>query len=202
MKINLDVIYTILLPLTLPFAIASHAEEPTALHTSAEWQIWAYTTAAPSFIGSAAKVLDANNEVLREGSNGWTCMPGNARPMPLTGWPSAHQAMPVCADVESLKWMQAYLSEEKPELERDGFMWMLHGDVGEDNTTPMVMEKSKSAMGHWIESGPHLMIMPKDPLTIAGHTTDFRSGSPYLMFPGSIYAHLMIPVEGYYQYSE
>jgi hypothetical protein len=31
------------------------------------------------FIGNAAKVLDANNEVLREGNN---------------GWPSAHQAMP------------------------------------------------------------------------------------------------------------
>ena len=81
MKINLNVIFTILLPLTLPLAIASHAEEPTALHTSAEWQIWAYTTAAPSFIGSAAKVLDENNEVLREGSNGLTCMQGNARTM-------------------------------------------------------------------------------------------------------------------------
>ena len=69
MKINLNVIFTILLPLTLPLAIASHAEEPTALHTSAEWQIWAYTTAAPSFIGNAAKVLDANNEV-SYGSNG------------------------------------------------------------------------------------------------------------------------------------
>ena len=69
---------TTLLALTLSFAMASHAEEPTAPHTSAEWQIWAYTTAAPLFIGKAAKVLDTNNEVLREGNN---------------GWPSAHQAM-------------------------------------------------------------------------------------------------------------
>lgn len=122
-----------------------------------------YTNAAPSFIGNAAKVLNANNEVLREGNNGWTYMPGNTREMPQTGWSSAHHAMPVCADLESLKWMQAYLSEEKPELMRGGFMWMLHRHVGKDNTTPMVMEKSKSAMGHWIEFGPHLMIMPKDP---------------------------------------
>ena len=124
MKINLIIIYMTLLSLALPFAIASHADEPTTPHISAEWQIWAYTTAAPSFIGNTAKVLDASNEVLREGNNGWTCMPGNARPMPEAGWPSAHQAMPVCADVESLKWMQAYLSEEKPELMR---VWLQLG---------------------------------------------------------------------------
>lgn len=178
------------------------ASEPDLPHQSKEWQIWAYSTAAPSFIGEHATVLDHNNDVLRSGSNGWTCMPGNARPMPPTGWPDAHQAMPVCADAESMKWMQAYLSERIPELAHDGFMWMLHGDVGEDNTTPMIMHKADSTEGHWIESGPHLMLMPKDPRTISGHTTDFRSGAPYLMFAGSPYAHLMIPVEGYYRYME
>jgi hypothetical protein len=99
--------------------------------------------------------------------------------MPQTGWDDAHQAMPVCADVESLKWMQAYLTETIPQLNRDGFMWMLHGDLGEDNTRPMVMHQADSTEGHWIESGPHLMLMPKDPQTIAGHTTDFRTGAPY-----------------------
>jgi hypothetical protein len=178
------------------------ASEPDVAHTSAQWQIWAYSTAAPSFIGERATVLDQNNDVLRQGSNGWTCMPGNARPMPKTGWPDAHQAMPICADKEALKWMQAYLSETTPNLNHDGFMWMLHGDVGEDNTTPMVMSEADSHVGHWIESGPHLMLMPKNPQSIAGHTSDFRIGSPYLMFPGSQYAHLMIPVEGYYRYSE
>jgi len=178
------------------------ANEPDEPHLSAQWQIWAYSTAAPSFIGNRATILDQSNDVLREGTNGWTCMPGNARPMPENGWPSAHQAMPICADKEALKWMQAYLTESKPDLDHDGFMWMLHGDVGEDNSTPMVMNKADAHAEHWIESGPHLMLMPKDPATIAGHTTDFRIGSPYLMFPGSQYAHLMIPVEGYYQYSE
>jgi hypothetical protein len=191
---------------TLLVLIAStpsiQAKEPSVSHLSAQWQIWAYSTAAPSFIGTRATILNQNNDVLRAGSNGWTCMPGNARPMPENGWPDAHQAMPICADKEALKWMQAYLTESKPELNHDGFMWMLHGDVGEDNSTPMVMNKADAHAGHWIESGPHLMLMPKDPATIAGHTTNFRTGSPYLMFPNSQYAHLMIPVEGYYQYSE
>jgi hypothetical protein len=46
------------------------------------------------FIGNAAKVLDANNEVLREGNDDQTCTPGNARSVPQAGWPNAHQAMP------------------------------------------------------------------------------------------------------------
>ena len=184
------------------FSMSANANEPDVSHASAQWQIWAYSTAAPSFIGELATILDQSNDVLRVGSNGWTCMPGNARPMPEGGWRDAHQAMPICADSEALKWMQAYLTEAIPQLKHDGFMWMLHGDVGEDNSTPMVMDKADSHESHWIESGPHLMLMPKDPATIAGHSTDFRAGSPYLMFSGSPYAHLMIPVEGYYQYTK
>ena len=67
-------------------SVFAAATEPDAPHQTIEWQIWAYSTAAPSFIGDNATVLDQNNDVLRQGTNGWTCMPGNARPMPATGW--------------------------------------------------------------------------------------------------------------------
>ena len=50
------------------FAINSTlADEPKVAHNSAEWQIWAYSTAAPDFIGDFATVQGANGEVLREG---------------------------------------------------------------------------------------------------------------------------------------
>ena len=45
-----------------------------------------------------------------------------------------------------------------------------------------------------------MMRMPKDPSSLDGLTTDFNSGAPYVMFGGTDYAHLMIPVEGYYKY--
>ena len=51
----------------------------------------------------------------------------------------------------------------------------LHGDMGEDNTKHLVMKKEDAAEGQWIESGAHLMLMPKDPSTLAGQTTDFMS---------------------------
>ena len=82
--------------------------------------------------------------------------------------------------------------------------WMLHGDMGEDNRMYLVTDEEgiakAKADGEWIESGAHLMLFPADPSTLNGQTTDFNSGAPYVMFSGTEYAHLMIPVEGYYDY--
>ena len=184
--------------------MADASGEPGGPHTSAEWQIWAYSTAAPEYIANEATVLDAGMNVLREGTNGWTCLPANPRGMsdPENGWKDAHEAMPVCADGQSMLWMQAHLSGTKPggDMSSDGYACMLHGDMGEDNTKPLGLNEADAAEGHWIESGPHLMRMPKDPSSLAGLTTDFNSGAPYVMFAGTDYAHLMIPVDDYYKY--
>ena len=176
--------------------------EPSGSHTSAEWQIWAYSTAAPSYIAKDATVLNEKMEMLREGTNGWTCLPVNPRGMsdPENGWKDAHEAMPLCGDAEVFKWISAYLSDEIPDMDYDGYAWMLHGDMGEDNSTPKVMSKDDAKEGHWIESGPHLMRMPKDPSSLDGMTTDFNSGAPYVMFSGTPYAHVMYPIQDYYKH--
>ena len=121
---------------------------------------------------------------------------------PENGWKDAHEAMAMVGDAQSFAWVSAYFAGTKPSetMESDGWAWMLHGDMGEDNTKAGVLNKEDSADGAWIESGPHLMLMPKDPSTLDGQTTDFNSGAPYVMFAGTDYAHLMIPVEGYYKY--
>ena len=44
--------------------------EPDGPHTSVEWQVWAYSTAAPEFIAKGAAVYDApGGNLLREGTN-------------------------------------------------------------------------------------------------------------------------------------
>ena len=202
------VFFTVGVLIAIPSSLFGHdapvsSGEPELPHTSKEWRIWAYSSAAPSFLGQRALVIDAGGDTLRMGDNGWTCMPGNPRGIsnPKAGWKNAHEAMSVCADAASMAWMQAWMAGTKPQLERDGFMWMLHGDMGDDNTTPMVMTKSDAAdPSQWIESGPHLMLMPKNLESLANFTDDFTRGEPYVMFPGSDYAHLMIPVDGYYQH--
>jgi hypothetical protein len=179
------------------------ASEPEAPHDGAEWQIWAYSTAAPAPLGTHATVLGLEGETLRKGTNGWTCMVGNPRPAPEGGWESAHAAMPVCTDEVGMKWMTRFMAGQAPELERDTFMWMLHGDVGEDNTTAGVLNKADAEdPSQWIESGPHLMLLPKDPSSLNGMSTDFNTGAPYVMFPGTPGAHVMIPTDGYYEYQD
>ena len=187
--------------------------EPDGPHTSTEWKIWAYSTAGPSFIASGCTVIDMDGSVLREGTNGWTAMAGNPRGMsdPENGWKDPHEAMPMVADAQAMKWAMAYMDGTKPQLDHDGWMYMLHGDMGEDNSVGMRMSvdsdgeidiktKETAAEGQWIVSGPHLMLMPKDPSSLRGLTNDFNSGGPYIMFGGTGYDHVMIPVEGYYDY--
>ena len=114
-------IYSIL-ALALMFSCEMPAEatdssgEPDAAHTSAEWQIWAYSTAAPAYIAANATVYDGppamGGNLLREGSNEWTCLPANPRGQsdPENGWVDAHEAMPLCGDAEVFKWISAYFA--------------------------------------------------------------------------------------------
>ena len=45
-----------------------------------------------------------------------------------------------------------------------------------------------------------MMLMPKDPSSLDGQSSDYTTGAPYVMFQGTPYAHLMIPLVGYYDY--
>ena len=124
--------------------------EPEGPHTSAEWKIWAYSTAAPSFIAAECTVVDTDGTVLREGTNGWTAMSGNpngAPSDPENGWKDPHEAMPMVGDAASFAWLQAFMAGEVPDVEVDGWAWMLHGDIGEDNRMYLVTDEEGIAKG-------------------------------------------------------
>ena len=183
--------------LIAPFCLL--ADDHKAQGNSIDWEIEAYTTSAPDFIGNFATVISASGEVLREGSNGWTCLPFIA--MPKMGFKTKNEAAPACADQNAMAWANAYLSQTEPKLENDGWIWMLHGDTGVDNFRPYSEGDEKNTdPKDWIYSGAHLMLMPKDPNSLGSQTTDFTTGAPYVMMKGTPYVHLMIPVEGYYDY--
>ena len=183
--------------LIAPFCLL--ADDHKAQGNSIDWEIEAYTTSAPDFIGNFATVISASGEVLREGSNGWTCLPFIA--MPKMGFKTKNEAAPACADQNAMAWANAYLSQTEPKLENDGWIWMLHGDTGVDNFRPYSEGDEKNTdPKDWIYSGAHLMLMPKDPNSLGSQTTDFTTGAPYVMMKGTPYVHLMIPVEGYYDF--
>ena len=193
---KLNILFTILLSVTLS---AGHHEKGDMHGNSVQWEIDTYTSSAPDFIGDFATVVGASGEVLREGTNGWTCLP--FVPMPKMGFKNPNEAAPACADANAVAWANAYISKTKPVIENDGWIWMIHGDTGVDNFRPHSEgDKANTAPEDWIYSGSHLMLMPKDPASLDGVSTDFTTGAPYVMMKGTPFVHLMIPLEGYYDY--
>tara|TARA_Y100001970_G_scaffold131137_1_gene161779 strand:- start:8 stop:622 length:615 start_codon:yes stop_codon:yes gene_type:complete len=190
--------FTIAALIALFVSFGINAEEPKGSHASSEWQIWAYTTSAPSFIGNFATVIGGDGSVIREGTNGWRCEA--FMPMPDGGFKVPHDAAPACSDKNAVAWAIAYKAGTIPEMEGDGWVWMNHGDLGVDNFTLGTDGQKDAGHAHYIESGPHLMLMPKDPSSLEGQSTDFTTGAPYVMFKGTPYAHLMIPLVDYYSY--
>jgi hypothetical protein len=50
---------------------------------------------------------------------------------------------------------------------------------------------------HWVVTGPHVMVVGKAAREMAKlypHTADANSMQPFVMFPGTKYEHLMLPV--------
>ena len=140
-------------------------------------------SAAPEAISAGATIMDSDGTILREGSNGWTCLPHT---MPGDN-------APMCNDAVWMKLMQAVGSKADFQTDRIGISYMLQGDYGAgvSNATPHHPDHKNAE--DYTETGPHLMIVvPREML--AGLTDDPSSGGPYVMWGDTPYAHIMIPV--------
>jgi hypothetical protein len=139
-------------------------------------------SAGPDEIARSARIIDTdtkgNTVVLREGSNGFTCMPGNPK---VIGEP------PMCVDAASLQWFaDAKAHKPKPTNTVPGITYMLAGATQRSDTDPN--DKTSPA----ITVGPHWMIMwPFDPKSTGLPTTHKPTGA-YIMWAGSPYAHLHV----------
>jgi hypothetical protein len=139
-------------------------------------------SAAPQVIAKSAKVVDTDAEgkttVLRDGNNGFTCMPGNPK---VIGDP------PMCADAASMQWAADFKAHKpKPTNTVPGITYMLAGATQRSDSDPY--DKTSPA----ITVGPHWMIMwPFDPKATGLPTTHKDTGA-YIMWSGSPYAHMHI----------
>lgn len=139
--------------------------------------------APPQVVDHATIIRMQGNtmKTLRKGTNEFTCMiiPGN---------------VPMCADPGAMAWAHAW-STHSPPTDKTGFMYMLNGDTGTSNTDPYATKKT--ADNHWVQTGPHVMIVGAAAKTMTGYPTsaDPDPTKPYVMWPGTPYAHLMIPVK-------
>lgn len=146
--------------------------------------------AAPKKVSEAATIVamnaDGTMRTLREGTNGFTCMPDN----PATPGPD-----PMCMDKAATQWAMAWIGHKTPASGAVGFMYMLSGGTDASNTDPYATKPA--ANNHWIKTGPHVMVVGAD----AGFYDMYPKGAnpdtsvPYVMWAGTPYQHLMIPIK-------
>jgi len=129
-----------------------------------------------------ATVVDWEGNVLREGTNGFTCFP---TPPMLDG------KAPMCMDGEWMKWADAWSNKKEYAAESLGISYMLAGDGGASNTDPYAEGPTED--NEWIREGAHLMILAPAEL-LEGMPTDPDNGGAYVMWKGTPYAHLMVPI--------
>ncbi len=142
-------------------------------------------SAAPVSISADAAVMAWDGTQLREGTNDWTCLPDNAD-TPGTD--------PECVNEAWLNFMNAYMNKTEPTYTEIGFSYMLQGDTPVSNSDPFATEPTGPE--DWVtDPGPHLMIVVPDAEMLEGISTDHLNGGPWIMWPGTPYAHIMIPLE-------
>lgn len=146
-------------------------------------------SAGPAALAAGATVYamgaDGQMQTLREGTNGYWCMPDD---------PSTPSADPMCGDANSMEWAMAWLGKTTPPEGKVGLIFMLAGGSDASNTDPFATAETND--NHWVTTGPHVMIMNATHL-MEGYPTsaDPDTSMPYVMWAGTPYAHLMVPVQ-------
>ena len=144
----------------------------TSAHSD-DWKIANALSAGPTAITEHATVIDGmpNGRVLRQGTNGWTCMPDV---------PGRPQHDPMCADETMMKWFMATLAGKKPDIDRVGLSYMLMGEARQgQGATPA---KDPSQVKEWFYVGPHIMVVLPDSAkeALRGINQDFSNNQPYI----------------------
>jgi len=171
-------------------AMPATGTKGAALSAADQKMIKSAMQAAPKKVSAAATIVamdaDGKMRTLREGTNGFNCMPDN----PATPGPD-----PMCMDKAALEWAGAWVGHKTPASGKVGFMYMLSGGTDASNTDPYATKPS--AGNHWIKTGPHVMIVGADAsfYDMYPKSPDPDTSAPYVMWSGTPYQHLMIPIK-------
>ncbi len=147
-------------------------------------------SAAPPSISANATILDYPSEpggekiVLRKGSNGWICLPDN---------PNMPGNNPMCVDSQLIELFSAVAEKRDPNITRTGFGYFLQGGGARSNANPW--DTSPTPDNEWMEMQvPHIVVVSPDTTILKGLPTKSDNGGPWVMWKGTPYVHIMIPV--------
>lgn len=148
--------------------------------------------AAPPAVAQHATIMDrpaapgGEPGLLRTGSNGWTCTPSSEAAR------KAGRPNPSCVDEHARAWFAARSARQLPGLKTVGLNYRLMGDDGASNIDPFASGPTED--NEWVVTGPHIIIFVPDVADLNGFPSDPASGGPYVMWRGTPYAHIMMPV--------
>lgn len=159
--------------------------------TDRDAQIQLALSAAPASIAAHATVSVHQGDKwieLHQGDNGWTCMPlGHGDPLPR----------PVCLDANGMAFLEAMTAGRAPDPDKPGYSYMLQGGSAWSNLDP---EASTLPPGQkdFIRIPPHIMILGAKLANASGlplRQANPDTTRPFVMFGGTQYAILIIPVQ-------
>ncbi|MDX6751990.1 hypothetical protein SH611_19455 [Geminicoccaceae bacterium 1502E] len=143
-------------------------------------------SAAPPGVRETASVMAEDGTMLKEGSGSYVCMPTAP----------AHRefgSQPMCLDEVWTKWADAWMNKKEFSADKVGIAYMLAGDsAGASNVDPFA--EKPTADNQWVVEGPHVMILVPDPAQLEGLPETPEGPGPYVMWKGTPYAHIMLPV--------
>lgn len=145
----------------------------------------ALSAALPSMADEAA-VMDWEGNTLQAGTGRYTCMPTPPHQK------AAGISSPMCMDETWMQWAHAWEKREPFTATTVGISYMLAGDGGASNIDPYATAATPD--NEWVVEGPHLMLLLPDPALLESLPTDPANGGPYVMWKGTPYAHVMVPV--------
>lgn len=148
------------------------------------------TAAAPSKVSANAAIVsmkaDGTMRTVRKGTNGLACMADE---------PSTPGPDPMCLDKSSMDWLHALVTHKTPAPGKVGFIYMLAGGTDASNTDPYASKPLPN--NHWVKTGPHVMVVGADATFYNQYpkNPDPDTTVPYVMWAGTPYQHLMIPIK-------
>lgn len=166
-----------------PAAASPASVGPVAPPTADADMIASAMSAAPDAIAKDATVMTMDMRELRKGTNGWTCLPDGPSP----------GVDPMCLDKNGAAWAMAWMHHQPPPKDKMAIGYMLMGGSDASNTDPFA-EKPNGA-DRWVDTGPHMMVLNISDKFDGYPTTATNTKVPYVMYPNTPYAHLMIPVK-------